>query len=269
MRSLLCLAFVATAASIAEAPPLVGQRDADRFILHLSEGPDPTLRGIDHSAEPVLYLRILTERSYNCLLPLDIRVEQGPRSTAVVVNGIAPVDLCAQAVGPASGFAFLPRSAGRYALLIEANGRADRYVVSITDEWLRVAPPSGSFTRFEHSEYRRAPRYSAAVYCRIPWKDESGPDPDRRWICDAFFDLIQERLHAQEMWLAVRPGGAPYPLRNDMRPKEIRYLQFQGPDDFDRAGAVLQEFTRDVNRLHGGSMFIEMLDWRGRLIHSY
>lgn len=262
-----CLVLVLSAAPAyaQERPEIVHPLPGEAYVLRLGEQLEREEDRLNPEVGPTPALWIRTESEFHCIMPLAIHLEVEGTQVLLSIHGIAPFGICRQMVRPASATEFLRLSAGEYQLRITADGRTDEYTLTISEHRVAVAPPAGSFTRFESTRLQRAPRYSAAFYCVIPRDSNRLGLP----ICQQFQQILRDSLQAQEICFDAQEGEIALVRSKVLRLEDIRFYQFRQAEDFRRAYDLLQAYRREVLAPHAEQVSLSLINWRGAEISSY
>jgi hypothetical protein len=184
------------------------------------------------------------------------------------ILGIVDTQICPSAVGPAEAQRHLPDQPGVYALHVSDGNQRDTYRVTISDSLILASTGRATFTTMSDSVFQRAPRYSLAYYCTLPW-GRTARDSTDVWACRDFRRILSDSLNAREVFFDANRGPLAFPVRNDLQREDVSYFQLEGPDDFRRAYDLLQRFAREVMAGRARNVVLELQNWRGALISSY
>lgn len=121
------------------AEPVEGSVVFSLPVLDLDgEGPEPEQR----------YLDVWTEKIYSCLLPLAVDFGRDGSDLRLKVLGIAEVDACPTALGPASARLPITLPGGTYSLELTNLGQTDVYRVTVEGAAVTVEAQRSEVSRY-------------------------------------------------------------------------------------------------------------------------
>jgi hypothetical protein len=206
---------------------------------------------------PQVYLDLVTETIYPCsnyrvcfdLVLTESRLE-------VVIRGVEVPEVCLTSLGPALARQRLPIPEGIYEITIRHGDAADTYALNVTGVALSVAGQATERTAPLHPLCWRYPENSFAYLCGTLVEDA--------WICDDFLARLTAEVDLTEFTFPDH-GVIPYPTRSSgyWNDTPARYYTVATPEDFDRAGEVLETYSREVLATREG-VGLSLWSWDNR-----
>jgi len=228
------------------------------IIFSVQEG----YRDHDSVSEPTIMLSMATEKHYGCCnwqIVSEIGVQRS--QIAVHILGIYAPEICLPAFGPAQSTSFLEISEGKYSLYFYYRGVRDRYALTVTDSFVKVAGDVSQLTKPEFELFWRYPPNSFVYLC--------GTTTETSWICGDFLDTLSGEISLEEFEFPDS-GEIPYPRLSmghyyDM---PARYFYYEKDEDFAEAGGILKSYTEDVIAQYSG-VGISLTSWKNEKYRSW
>ena len=224
--------------------------------------PDDQYPNLNAVSEPRVAIRVRTEREYTCS-NYDIEYKKAISKSRVVLQltGVSLGPGCATSIGPAKTAFFADLETGTYELVVLHDVRTAEFLVSVSDESFSVSPSEDAFARTEHSLYWRYPPKSFVYLC--------GTTNITRSMCSDFIEGLS-RLVPIEEFSFPQTGHAPWPGSADgyQYAAPVRYFRYSDEADFQRAGATLEAYARDVIGSQQG-IGISIRSWRNERFLSW
>ena len=208
----------------------------------------------------MLYME--TEEWYPyCNYSIDFDISRLGNEVTVKILGIYMPSIGLPAFGPASAREFLDLPGGVYLINFIYQFSVDKYVLTVSDSCLEVFTRTSEFTRPEFNTYWRYPPNSFVYLC--------GTTIETSWICQDFLDTLLAEVDLQEFFFPDY-GEICYPRSSmghyyDM---PARYFLYDGDEDFDRAGEVLEAYTRAVIDNYSG-VGLSLWNWKNEEYASW
>ncbi len=140
---------------------------------------------------PRVVLSMVTEKIYPCYnYSIKSRVIVQSNHINITLLGIYVPKICETLIGPASFSSFLDVPVGVYSLNFSFNNITDRYILTVTDSYIKVTKSGTQFTKPEFELYWRYPPNSFAYLC--------GATTATSWICDDFLDTLLSKIELKE-----------------------------------------------------------------------
>jgi len=179
----------------------------------------------------------------------------GPK-VSVDILGIQCPDILYDMPAPAGSAWPLYVGDGLYLCQVSYGWDNDWYALVITDSYIRLSVIEGSFTQTSPDLFWRHPVNSFAYVC--------GTTAEDTWIYDDFLDTLTSRLSLTEFQFADS-GVIPYPRSSNgyHRNMPARYFRYQSDSDFEEAGRVLREYSKNILGQRQG-VGIRLVDWKNR-----
>jgi len=209
------------------------------------------------SGYPRIMLSLTTDKIYPDrprTLAADVRAIGS--LVAVDFRGIQCPNVLFDVPGPATSDWPLNLDDGAYLCQLTYGWDSDWYALKVTDSYLRVSVVEGSFTQTAPDLYWRHPVNSFAYVC--------GTTDEDTWVYYDFLDSLTSRISLTEFQF-TDSGIIPYPRSSNghYRDMPAKYFRYQKDSDFQEAGRILEEYSRNVlgQRMGDGIMLI---DWKNR-----
>lgn len=209
----------------------------------------------NYGAFPRIFLDMRTVCEYGCCnyeIICEIAVEYD--EIVVQLAGIFVPDICATAIGPATGSEILNIKQGHYTLVFAYAGLRDTYDLDVTQDAIIVSPIEADFTEPNFGLFWRPVPNSFAYSC-------GGPD-STAWICDDFLDTLLVNLDLTELSF---PDSGEIPLP---RSSTGHYFIYGADDDFAMAGSLLEFYSKAVICQYRGTS-ITLVNWKGERYLSW
>jgi len=145
---------------------------------------------------------------------------------------------------------------GLYLCQVAYGWDSDWYALAVTDSYIRLSVIEGSFTQTAPDLFWRHPVNSFAYVC--------GTTAEDTWIYNDFLDSLTSRVSLTEFQFPDS-GIVPYPRSSNgyHRNMPAKYFRYQNDSDFEEAGRVLSEYSKNVLGQHQG-VGIRLVDWKNR-----
>ena len=209
------------------------------------------------SGYPQITLSLSTDKVYPDIqrtIAADVRAV-GPL-VSVDIRGIQCPDVLFQTPGPARSNWPLCIGDGQYLCQLSYGWDSDWCSLTITDSYVRTSLIEGSFSDSPSDLCWRHPVNSFAYIC--------GTTVEDTWVYDDFLDSLRSRVSLTEFSFPDS-GEIPYPRSSagHYRDMPARYFRYQKDSDFQEAGRVLEEYSKNVLRQRMG-VGIMLVDWKNR-----
>jgi hypothetical protein len=213
-------------------------------------------------SEPRVMLSMATEKIYHCC-NWSIISEITVMSNIILIDllGIYVPELCLRAFGPATSTSFLPIPNGEYSLRFMYMNHIDRYMLTVTDSFVRITEEVSSFTEPEFTLFWRYPPNSFAYLC--------GTTTETSWICEDFLHTLIQEIDLEEFQFPDS-GEIPYPLSSDGHYYDMpaKYFLYETDEDFEKAGDILQSYTETIIADYSG-VGISLINWKNKEYYSW
>lgn len=216
----------------------------------------------DSISEPSIMLSMTTEKIYHCY-NWSIISEITIMSNKILIDflGIYVPLVCLRAFGPATSTSFLNISNGEYSLYFSYMNDTDGYILTVTDSFISITDDVSHFTEPEFNLFWRYPPNSFVYLC--------GTTIETSWICEDFLDTLLSEIDLEEFQFPDS-GEIPYPRSSmghyyDMPAK---YFFYEKDEDFDKAGEILELYTRNVIAQYSG-VGISLINWKKKGYFSW
>lgn len=213
--------------------------------------------------EPFTKAYLATEQSYGCSnLQILTNVEISSNIINIEYLGTTLLGDCDLGEGPATTSIPIPISVGIYNLYIKQQDIIDKYLLTITDSSIILNSNGNNLlTKPNYSTYWRYPKNSFALI--------GGCTNDTKWIYDDFIVLLQDSISLQEIKFP-NYGEVCYPQEPQGTYVDIpnKYFTYKNNDDFDKAGLLLNNYSKDVVSKYGG-VIIWIWNWENKKYYSW
>lgn len=190
----------------------------------------------EYLAKPGLYVQIRTATIYPYMGNLiENKVSLTGNTLSIQLGAVITCGmLCA--TGPATLSVELPAHIDR--IVVSSAGREDIYGVDISETGMRLTADQPLFTRFEHDLYHRRPANSFAFI--------GGTNIGNTALYHEFLACLQAAIPSLEAFSFRQEGSLPWPEASDGHWVDFptQFFRYSDPADFDKAGQVLRDFTR-------------------------
>ena len=171
-------------------------------------------------------------------------------------------DICLTAEGPATADIPLRLSKGIYYLNIKQQDIIDKYNVIITDTSISVESTGNNLiSEPNYNIYRRYPENSFALI--------GGTTEETQWVYNDFIELLKDSINLQEI---IFPGYGkicfPYKSQGHYVDMPEKYFKYTNDEDFDRAGSLLNAYSKDVISKYSG-IGIWICNWKNKKYFSW
>lgn len=219
------------------------------IIFNIQEG----YQQQDAVSKPDIILKMVTEKIY-LHFNHSIIADQflGEDWILTDLQGISIPLILAPALGPARYSSFLDIPVGEYSVYFSYMCVTDRYLLTVTDSYIKVTEDAAQFTHPEFNLFWRYPPNSFVYLCRTT--DETA------WIVEDFLDTLLGQINL-ERFQFPDTGEIPYP--RSYTNTIARYFFYENEEDFDRAGEILESYTQDVIVHHPG-VSISLINWKNK-----
>ncbi|MCX6841587.1 MAG: hypothetical protein NTX53_04800 [candidate division WOR-3 bacterium] len=224
-----------------------------KVVFSIREAYDPP----HDSGYPRIELSMATEKIYpESYLSIAAGVWIDGPLVAVDIDGIHYPDVLLTMPGPAVFTWPLDLAGGRYVCRFSYGGHDDTYFLTVTDSSIRVSGTEGSITKPPTALCWRHPVNSFAYVC--------GTTEEDTWVYDDFLDSLRDQVSLTEFGFPDS-GVIPYPRSSSGHHRDMpaKYFLYQNDADFEEAGRVLKEYSKNVLGQRQG-IGIMLVDWKNK-----
>lgn len=212
--------------------------------------------------EPEIMLDMETEKIYGCCnFSIMSEILQTGNNITVKLLGIYMPDVCAFAFGPAKSRKFLSIPEGQYTLNFLYEFAVDRYVLIVTDSYIKLFKIESIITKNEFEVFCRYPPNSFVYLC--------GTTTETSWICEDFLGELLSEIDLEEFQFPAY-GEICYPSSSQGHYYDMpaRYFFYNNEKDFDKAGEILKAYTQRVIVNYSGAD-ISLRNWKDKSYKSW
>ena len=251
----ICL-FISCSEKLDTTTPSPNAPIEGKIIFEVHEGHE------EYNCEPSIMLSMATEKIYPCCnnrIVFDISLREN--NISVQLLGIHIPDNCLTALGRARSEKFLNIHEGVYRLNFLYEFFMDEYLLIVTDSSIEVIKKKYQFTVPEFEVFWRYPPNSFVYLC--------GTKTETSWICQDFLNTLLIEIDLQEFQFPDY-GEICY-SRSSMGhyyDMPARYFLYDREEDFDRAGEILEEYTKSVIVNYSG-VSVWLTNWKDKAYGSW
>ncbi|MDH5415169.1 MAG: hypothetical protein OEW87_13620 [Flavobacteriaceae bacterium] len=211
---------------------------------------------------PRIMLSMVTEKIYPCCnYSIISEISVKSKIIAIELIGIYIPEVGLTALGPASASSFLDISEGEYQLYFYYRNTKDKYILTVTDSFIKITEEVAQFTNPEFNLYWRYPRNSFAYLC--------GTITENSWLGDDFLDTVLSKITFRQFQFPDS-GKIPYPCSSmgHYYNMPARYFLYEKDENFDKAGEILTSYTQNVIVYYPGTS-ISLINWKNKKYYSW
>lgn len=220
----------------------------------------------DTVCEPSIMLSMTTEEIYPCdnySIISDVIVQNN--IIYINVSGVYVPEICFTFPNFASYRHFLDITEGSYLIYLSYRDATDRYALTVNDSCIEIDGIVTQFTVPRFELFWRYPTNSFAYTCNTPIETS--------WIYEDFLDTLLSTIALQEFQFPDS-GRKPYPPYGDGNNNPpgryyfVKYFLYENEEDFDRAGEILEYFSKNVIPPDSG-ISISLIGWNNKYFYSW
>jgi hypothetical protein len=213
-------------------------------------------------AEPKIFLSLSTEKIYPCCnWSIVSKIVFQRDVISVELLGIYIPDICLTALGPATSKSFLGLVEGQYVLKFSYRSVTDIYDLVLSDSSIAIKEIASTLTTPSCTLFCRYPRKSFAYIC--------GTTDETSWVYKDFLDTLLSKVDLEEFHFPDY-GEIPYPQSSSGHSCDMpaKYFLYEKEPDFERAGEILESYTKSVIVQHPGAS-ISLINWMNKRYCSW